>query len=116
MIESFAISLILTLIIELTISYIIGIRKKNDIEIIVLVNILTNPIVVFISNISNQMLDISIYYIIVIFLEICAFFIEAQIFKKLLNFQKISAIKISLINNIASYSIGVLIGIIRKII
>ena len=67
MIESLAISLILTLIIELTISYIIGIRKKNDIEIIVLVNILTNPIVVFISNISNQMLDISIYYIIVIF-------------------------------------------------
>lgn len=116
MIESLIVSLILTLIIELTVFFILGIKEKDDIEVIILVNILTNPIVVFCANIANIMCGGVTYYIIVIILEITAVLVEAYIFKKILHFQKISAIKISLINNIISYGTGVIISLIQNII
>ena len=50
MLESLIISLFLTIVIELSISLILGIRKKEDIYIVILVNICTNPIVVTIAN------------------------------------------------------------------
>ena len=50
MIRSLIVSLALTLIIELTVSIIFGIRKKDDIKVVILANVFTNPIVVYISN------------------------------------------------------------------
>ena len=54
MIKSLIISLILTIFIELLISILIGIRKRNDIISIIVVNVLTNPIVVFISSVLKS--------------------------------------------------------------
>ena len=47
----FAISLILTIVIEVTLSLIIGLRGTDNIEKVILVNILTNPLVVTTTNI-----------------------------------------------------------------
>ena len=111
MIFSLIISLVLTLIIELIISLIIGIREKEDIKIIICANVLTNPIVVFIANIVILLDNNIIYDIVVAILEISAFITEAIIFKKLLKFNKISPWLISFINNLISFSLGVIINL-----
>lgn len=51
MLNSIIISLILTIVIEVTLSLIIGLRGTDNIEKVILVNILTNPLVVTTTNI-----------------------------------------------------------------
>ena len=80
MIKSLIISLILTIIIELLISLVMGIRKKNDIITIIVVNILTNPIVVFIANLLNNYKNVLLYWSIVIIMEFIVIFIEGKIY------------------------------------
>ena len=60
MILSLIISLLLTILIELSISTFLGIKTRNDIRIVILVNICTNPIVVYIANIL-KLLNYKLY-------------------------------------------------------
>ena len=106
---SLIISLVLTLIIELTVSLLLGIRDKYDINIIILANCITNPVVVFIANCINLLNNSWIYTIGVVILETLAIITELFIFKKYLKFKEKSPLMISLVNNIVSYSLGVII-------
>ena len=109
MIKSLMISLILTLIIELTVSILLGIRKKYDIKVIICANICTNPVVAYVANcillLNNQM----IYIIAVAVLEMMAVIIEFLIYRKYLKFNEKSPLVISVINNIVSFSLGLII-------
>lgn len=110
MILSLLISLFLTIIIELTVSFIIGIRNKDDIKVVILVNICTNPIVVYIANCLMLFTNDFIYNIGVAILEILVVMVEFVLYKKYLKFDKVSPFAISLINNVISFSIGVIIN------
>lgn len=112
MLESLIVSLISTIIIELVVSIIIGVRKRNDIITIIMVNTLTNPIVVFIANIVHTLKNVLLYWIIVIVIEIIVIFIEGKIYNKILRFEKLSGLKISFINNVVSFGTGLIIRII----
>lgn len=112
MIKSLIISLILTIFIELLISILIGIRKRNDIITIIAVNTLTNPIVVFTANLLNNFKIVLLYWSIVIIMEeFIVIFIEGKIYEKILNYKKISGFRLSFINNVISFSIGLIIAI-----
>ena len=50
MLRSLALSLGLTLLLEIPAALILGLRRKEDILLVGLVNILTNPIIVLILN------------------------------------------------------------------
>ncbi len=110
MILSLLISLFLTIIIELTVSFIIGIRNKDDIKVVILVNICTNPIVVYIANCLMLFTNDFIYNIGVAILEMLVVMVEFVLYKKYLKFDKVSPFAISLINNVISFSIGVIIN------
>ena len=110
MILSLLISLFLTIIIELTVSFIIGIRNKDDIKVVILVNICTNPIVVYIANCLMLFTNGFIYNIGVAILEMLVVMVEFVLYKKYLKFDKVSPFAISLINNVISFSIGVIIN------
>lgn len=116
MIRSLIISLILTIVIELFISICIGIRKKNDIITIIATNTLTNPIVVFIYNIIVNSLEELLYWIVIIAIEIIVIFVEGKVYKKVLEYKKISGIKLSFINNIMSFGISLIIAILVYIV
>jgi len=109
MIKSLMISLILTLIIEVTVSILLGIRKKYDIKVIICANICTNLVVAYVANcillLNNQM----IYIIAVAVLEMIAVIIEFLIYRKYLKFNEKSPLVISVINNIVSFSLGLII-------
>ena len=114
MLESLIISLFLTIVIELSISLILGIRKKEDIYIVILVNICTNPIVVTIANYLILIgINKLIYNIIVIIMEIAVVFAEYAMYKKYLKSYKKSPLLLSLINNSTSYLIGIIINLLN---
>lgn len=108
MLKSLALSLILTIILEILMSYMLGIRKKDDFKVVILVNIYTNPSVVFLSNIIQLINNTLVYYCSVFILEIGAVIIEAILYKKYLK-EKINPIQLSIYSNVFSLGMGIIL-------
>ena len=108
MILSLIISLILTLIIELIISLLVGIRGKRNIIVVICANICTNPVVVYISNIVQLFNNETIYFSIILVLEILVVIVEYFIYKKYLDYNKTSKLLVSLLCNATSFEIGLI--------
>ena len=104
------INLVLTVTIELVIGLILGIRKKSDIYNIIFINCVTNIIINYIMNIFKYFIysNIIIYIILVIF-EVIVVLVEYKFYKKNLEYKKINPLLLSIILNILSVSIGLLI-------
>lgn len=94
-----------TIMIELIMSLLLGIRNKKDILNVILVNIMTNPLVVSILMYItyNRLFNTTIS---IITLEILVILTEGFTYKKVLTFDKINPYVLSLILNISSYFIG----------
>ncbi len=103
------ICLLTTIIVELLVSLILGVRYKLDIINIVLVNILTNPLVVSLINLISINHGKNIAYVFLFIFELIVVFIEGFIYKKYLDFKKIKPILLSFILNLSSYLVGLLI-------
>lgn len=115
MIKSLVISLILTIIIEILVSYICGVRKKESFKLLILVNIYTNPIVVFIANIVQFLNDIVIFSFAIFILEVWAVIMEGLIYRKYLK-EKINPVNLSIICNVCSFGFGVILLYIRSVL
>ena len=110
MIISLIVSLLLTIIIEISISFIIGIREKEDLKVVFFFYVLTNPVVVYIANCVKLLNNNVIYNIIVFIMEVLVIIVEFSIYKKFLDYKKKSPLLISSINNIISFSLGIIIS------
>lgn len=101
-----------TIMIELIMSLLLGMRNKKDILNVILVNIMTNPLVVSILMYItyNRLFNTTISIII---LEILVILTEGFTYKKVLTFDKINPYVLSLILNISSYFIS---GLLNNII
>ena len=99
-----------TLLIECTIAFILGIRNKKDQLNVILVNILTNPILVVSTTLIKVCISIKAYNIAIPIFEISAFLIEGSISHKYLTNRKINGFLLSLILNICSYFLGIVIN------
>jgi len=102
--------LICTIIIELVIALILRIRAKEDLINILLVNILTNPLVVSLPVYILFKYNKIFSNIIFVVLELLTFFVEGFVYKKNFNYEKINPFIISLILNGSSYFIGEIIN------
>lgn len=60
LLEMFAVSLLLTLILELPIAYCFGIRGRKGIALVILVNILTNPAAVLLCRLGAPQLAVEL--------------------------------------------------------
>ena len=110
LINNLAISIILTVIIEYIVIKALFLKKEKTISAVILANVLTNPIVVYLYNIS-YLIGFSIYatYILLILLELLAIFIEAYVYSEILILEKRKSIIISSIANIIAVILGILI-------
>lgn len=102
--------LILTIIIELVLALILGIRNKKNIINVILVNVITNPIVVLTPILIYLKFGHTMEIISIIVLEVLTVIVEGLIYKKVLDYKKINPILLSLILNAASYLIGEVIN------
>ena len=115
MTESLLISLILTVSIEVTLSLLSGLRGEDNIETVIWVNCLTNPVVVGITN-SVYILSQNFIArnIVLAILEIVVIFVEGFLFKKHINNLKIKPYLFSAYLNGLSFGIGLIINFIIR--
>ena len=102
--------LTMTILLEGFFAILLGVRKKKDIINIVLVNIMTNPLLVSVSLTINALYGLNARHISMIVLELMAFLVESIIYKNVLSFKKINPFLLSLILNLFSFLIGVFIN------
>ena len=102
--------LVLTIIMEVILAFIIGIRDKKDIFNVILVNIVTNPIVVSLPFLIMMLYGYRYYKPTIYALEILTLLVEGFIYYKVLKYKKINPFLVSLILNAGSYFIGEVIN------
>lgn len=100
----------ITIIIESVVAFIIGIRNKKDFINIVIVNCMTNPLVVSIPVYFNILYGSDYRNIAYVLLEIFAFISEGLVYYKVLNYRKINPFLVSIILNGFSLLAGELTG------
>lgn len=105
LIESF----ILTLIIEYIIIKLLFIKKKVFIPVL-LVNMLTNPLVVYIYNIMI-LCSLECKDIVLIVLELLVVIVEGYVYRYLLDINFKKALIASFISNASAYLIGILLNL-----
>ncbi len=98
--------LTVTILTELLTALILKIYNKTDILNIVLVNILTNPLLVSLLYLVFLKYGVIAKIIFEIAMEILIFIVEGAIYKKYLKYDKINPFLISFILNATSYFIG----------
>ena len=103
------ISLTCTLIIELAVAILLKYRGKDLINIL-LANIVTNPLLNSVLVSINYFYGIKIRNIFVIVFEVLVVFVEGIIYKKYLKSRKINEFLLSIILNMSSYFLGLLIN------
>lgn len=102
--------LVITIFIEMFISYIFKVRNIKDFINILLVNIITNPMVVTIPVYINIKYGLFERNIILFLLEILTILVEGFVYKKYLDYRKISPFVLSIILNFSSYFLGEIIN------
>lgn len=102
--------LLSTIIVEVIVSLFLKVRDKKDILNIILVNIMTNPLLVSITVYINIFYGLKYKNIIIYPLEILVVLVEGLVYKRYLKYKKINPYLLSLILNISSYLIGLFIN------
>ncbi len=103
------ISLTCTLVIESCVAFVLKYRGKDLINVF-LVNVLTNPLLNSIVVAINYYYGLKARNISLIILEIIVVIVEGLIYQKNLERRKINGYLLSLILNVSSYVIGLLIN------
>lgn len=103
-------NLSLTIIIEVGIALLLGIKKK-DILYLIIINCITNPILNYIMMIVVYLTsnNIIIYYNFLLF-EIMVINSEYRFYRKRLMFKKINLLLLSTVLNISSIILGLIIS------
>ena len=103
------ISLTCTIIIEVGLAFVLKYRNKDLLNVL-LVNVLTNPLLNSVIVAVNVYYGLRVRNIVLYILEVLVVIIEGFIYQKYLDRKKINGYLLSLILNIASYGLGLLIN------
>ena len=103
--------LLSTVVIELIVALILSVRDKRDILNVILVNIITNPVVVMSQMLLYMNFGSNMEKIGIAILEVLVVLVEGLIYKKVLNYNKVNPFFLSLLLNASSFFIGELINL-----
>ena len=101
--------LLLAIVIETATAFLLGVRTRRDLRLVAYVNCITNPTVVYIMLWVLLLHSRTIYWLAVIVLELTVVWAEYKLYKKFLENARISPLLLSVICNVVSYGVGVLI-------
>lgn len=110
MLRSLTLSLGLTLVLELAGALLFGFRRKRDLLLVALVNVLTNPLVVLICNLYLILSGVPIPWYWILPLEVFAVLVEGFLYHKGLSHKPVHPLLLSLILNGISYIGGLLLS------
>lgn len=108
MIQTFTFCLVLTIVVELLVARLLGIKNKQELLIIIAAQIFTNPIAVFITSACiDWTADSAQYYGCIVAVELAVIIVEGLIYK--LKGVSNAPWRLSILCNLASVSVGILI-------
>lgn len=110
-VKSLIICLVCTIIIEVFVAFLLKVRDKKDLINVILVNVLTNPLVVSISLYVHVCYGYFYYRICIILLEILVLIVEGAIYKRVLK-RKFNPYLLSFLLNVSSYGLGLIINMV----
>ena len=126
----FTLSFLVTVVTECTLAFLLGLRNRKDQSLVFLVNVLTNPAVVYINLLAVMLLGISVRTVTLILTETAAVFTEAFVYVRKLDWDRlqfgtatgllegrspvIRAFLLSICLNAASYGAGELLEILIR--
>ncbi|MDE7477775.1 MAG: hypothetical protein K2M91_07480 [Lachnospiraceae bacterium] len=116
LVEMFGISLLLTVIIEIAVSFLMGFCSKKQLLLVVLVNVLTNPPAVLFHWLGSMYLQMISDLWLQIVLEIAVVLTEALIyrsFSKKEQWQMKKPVLMSIAANLCSWIAGIVLSILR---
>ncbi|MCR5465537.1 MAG: hypothetical protein K6F11_01665 [Lachnospiraceae bacterium] len=100
-------NLFLTLIIEVPVAFLLGVRKRKDVETVVFTNAVSNPAVVTVFWILLRCHIISgIWNIWVLLLEIAAVLGEGSVYRRFLPKGRLNPFLLSFLANLVSFAVG----------
>lgn len=106
--STIAISLGITLAAELLTAWLMRVRKRSDIVLVILVNIITNPVVMYCFIVGGIFLKKRMLWGIIVGMELGACAAEAVLYRKYLK-SEISPWKLSVLTNTVSFTAGLVI-------
>ena len=77
-----ALCLALTILIECALALLLGVRSRHGLMIVLMVNVMTNPLVVSLNCFLTQKYGMAGYYGSLVVLEAAAFLAEAMIYRR----------------------------------
>ncbi|MBQ1302373.1 MAG: hypothetical protein IIY29_03385 [Firmicutes bacterium] len=130
LIRVFILYYLVTAVTECALAYLLGLRSRRDQFLVLLVNLLTNPAVVYLSLLSAWFLAPDGRFAVLVLLEAAAIAVETFIYTKKLDWGELAhgtaagalargrpfaaALVLSLLLNAASYGMGELIEILIR--
>ena len=105
MIRELIVSLAFTLAAEIPVLLLLGVRRKDDLLTACYANILTNPLVVYISQ-GVWLFAPRFFWLSVAVLEVLAVVTEGFIYKKYLHFDKVNPWSLAVVANVISFELG----------
>jgi len=104
---NYAIALVVTLLIELTIAYVLGFKTKRLLFTIALVNFVTHPVLWYVQWIGSSIFHVDFGYFIITVFEIVVVMIEASLLYYVTRTRYLAMLKLAFIMNVVSYGVGV---------
>jgi hypothetical protein len=102
-------TLILTLLIEVGIAYILGYRRKKELNFFLLANLVTHPLLSYFLWINLTLFIIPISYFSLIILEVIVVILESLLLYLGLRDKYLKIFKVSLLINTVSFLLGLII-------
>ena len=113
MIFSLVLSFLVTVVMELAAALLLGLRDRRSLLVVFLVNVVTNPVVVFLLNV-DFLYGLPVGRVpLTAFLEVSAVVVEALLYRLALKGER-NPFFLALILNFASYGAGILINILLR--
>lgn len=109
MIRTLLVCLGFTLIAEMAVLVLLGVRDRQDLQVIGCANMITNPIVVYVTELVGIFYPVY-FWLSVAVLEVLAVLTEGFIYKKYLRFDKVSPWALSIVANVVSFELGFVIS------
>ena len=99
----------LTLVTEMAVLVLLGVRDKKDWQVICYANIITNPIVVYVTELVGIFYPAYFWFSVAV-LEVLAVLTEGFIYKKCLHFDKVNPWSLAVVANVVSFELGFVIS------
>jgi len=109
LISNFFVPLLLTIVIEVFIAFLFGYWDKKFIAVIVLMNVITNPVLNYLIALNNLFNFVSYSWIMLSFMECLVILVEWRILVYAFNNENKKWLLLSITMNLASFILGIIL-------